>query len=94
MWRSKQLTHISATASKQRRARPLRLNDRNVCTLYDVGPDYLVMEFVAGETRAARLKRGALTTAEAVDFATQIGAELHAAYERRSCIAISSARMS
>src|SRR6516164_7598018 len=32
----------------------------NVCTLYDVGPSYLVMELVEGETLAARLKRGKL----------------------------------
>src|SRR5438445_2306916 len=38
-----------------------QLNHRNVCTIYDVGPDYLVMECVAGETLAARLKSGAMT---------------------------------
>jgi eukaryotic-like serine/threonine-protein kinase len=32
----------------------------NVCTLHDVGPNYLVMELVEGETMAARLKRGRL----------------------------------
>ncbi len=60
-----------------------QLNHRNVCTLYDVGPDYLVMECVAGETLAARLKRGAMATDEAVDIAIQIGEGLNAAHARR-----------
>src|SRR6478752_9108488 len=58
------------------------LNHRNVCTLYDVGPDYLVMECVAGETLASRLGRGAMTATEAVDIAIQIGEGLRAAHAR------------
>src|SRR5436305_12338980 len=42
-----------------------QLNHPNICTLYDVGhdqgTDYLVMEFLQGESLAARLKRGPLT---------------------------------
>ena len=35
------------------------LNHPNICTLYDVGPNYLVMEYVEGETsRAAAARRG------------------------------------
>src|SRR4051794_26832399 len=34
------------------------LNHPNVCTLYDVGPNYLVMELVAGGQIGARLKGG------------------------------------
>ena len=30
------------------------LNHPNICTLYDIGPDYLVMEFVEGEPLKAR----------------------------------------
>src|SRR6476620_7788149 len=44
----------------------------NHCTLYDVGPDYLVMERVEGETLAARLERGRLDASEAIDIALQI----------------------
>ena len=35
------------------------LNHTNICHLYDVGPNYLVMEFVEGETRRdhSRLKK-------------------------------------
>src|SRR5262245_48001283 len=36
------------------------LNHPNVCTLHDVGPNYLVMELVEGETIANRLKQGPL----------------------------------
>src|SRR6476469_5862508 len=36
------------------------LNHANVCTLHDVGPNYLVMELVEGETLAAVLRKGPL----------------------------------
>jgi serine/threonine protein kinase len=35
------------------------LNHSNVCTLYDVGPNYLVMEPIEGPTLADRIKQGA-----------------------------------
>src|SRR4051812_30495565 len=59
-----------------------QLNHRNVCTLYDVGPDYLVMERVEGETVASRLGRGRLAPSEAIDIALQIAHGLNAAHER------------
>src|SRR5713226_10635033 len=43
------------------------LNHSNVCTLYDVGPNYLVMELVDG----AQLK-GPLPVEKAVEYAAQI----------------------
>src|SRR5712692_4263052 len=47
----------------QREARAIAaLNHPNICTLYDVGPNYLVMELVEGETLAAKLKKGKLST--------------------------------
>jgi len=30
------------------------LNQPNICTLYDIGPNYLVMELLEGDTLAAR----------------------------------------
>ena len=54
----------------------------NVCTLYDVGPNYLVMELVEGETLAARLKRGKLSTRETVRFGAQIAEALSVAHSQ------------
>src|SRR5471030_2860878 len=36
------------------------LNHPNICTLHDVGPGYMVMELIEGETLAARIEKGAL----------------------------------
>jgi serine/threonine protein kinase len=33
------------------------LNHPHICTLYDVGPNYLVMEYINGETLATCIKR-------------------------------------
>ena len=61
----------------QREARAIAsLNHPNICTLYDVGPNYLVMELVEGETIAARLKRGPLLVKTALLYASQIAAAL------------------
>jgi serine/threonine protein kinase len=54
----------------------------NVCTLYDVGPSYLVMELVEGETLAARLKRGKLNLPQTLRFGAQIAAALAVAHAR------------
>jgi serine/threonine protein kinase len=54
----------------------------NVWTLYDVGPNYLVMELVEGETLAARLKRGKLSINETIRFAAQIAEALAVAHAK------------
>src|SRR6478752_8850435 len=41
------------------------LNHPNICHIYDVGPNYLVMELVEGPTLAERIKGGALPLEEA-----------------------------
>jgi eukaryotic-like serine/threonine-protein kinase len=56
------------------------LNHPNICTLYDVGPNYLVMELVEGATIAARLKSGPLPLRTALLYATQIAAALAEAH--------------
>jgi serine/threonine protein kinase len=56
------------------------LNHPNVCTLFDVGPNYLVMELVEGETLAARLERGVLPLADAVRYGAQIADALAEAH--------------
>jgi Tol biopolymer transport system component len=61
------------------------LNHPNICTLHDIGPDYLVMELVEGETLADVLaQRGAqgLPTDEALTIGRQIAAALEAAHEK------------
>jgi len=63
------------------------LNHPSIATLYGIeavpgGGLALVMEFVAGETLAARLERGALPVAEAIDVAVQIADALEVAHAR------------
>src|SRR5215472_9106326 len=52
------------------------LNHPNICTLHDIGPNYLVMELVEGETLADRLKNGPLPVKSALLYAGQIAAAL------------------
>jgi serine/threonine-protein kinase len=58
------------------------LNHPHICTLYDVGPDYLVMELIEGETLAERLKRGKLSAAQAIQYGSQIAEALAAAHAK------------
>src|SRR5262249_19112999 len=58
------------------------LNHPNVCTLHDVGPNYLVMELVEGPTLAERIKQGPLPLDEALKIAKQIADALDAAHEK------------
>ncbi len=53
------------------------LNHPNIATLYDVGPDYLVMEFVDGEP-----VKGPLAHAEALAVAKQIVDAIEAAHDK------------
>ena len=53
------------------------LNHPYICQLYDVGPNYLVMEFVEGETL-----RGPLLLDDALRIAGQIAEALAAAHEK------------
>jgi serine/threonine protein kinase len=55
-------------------------NHPHICTLYDVGPNYLVMEEVEGETLADALKRGPLPLDQALRYAAQIAGALAAAH--------------
>ncbi len=67
----------------EREARAISsLNHPNVCTLYDVGPNYLVMELVEGETIATLLKSGPLEMRTAMVWASQILAALTEAHSK------------
>src|SRR5438876_4770353 len=58
------------------------LNHPNICHLYDVGPNYLVMELVEGPTLAERIGRGAIPLEESLAIARQIAEALEAAHEK------------
>jgi serine/threonine protein kinase len=58
------------------------LNHPHICTLYDVGPNYLVMELVEGETLATRLKRGELSIEQTIQYGAQIADALAAAHAK------------
>src|ERR1700693_5977456 len=47
------------------------LNHPNICTLHDVGPNYLVMELIEGESLRAWLRRG-LTVERSLGVARQV----------------------
>jgi tetratricopeptide (TPR) repeat protein len=76
-------TREQFSARFEREARAISsLNHPNICTLYDVGPNYLVMELVEGETIAARLKSGAFPVKTGLLYASQILAALVEAHEK------------
>src|SRR5499427_10404498 len=60
------------------------LNHPNICTLHDVGRqggiDFLVMEYLEGETLAARIQRGPMPLDEALKVAIQIADALEKAH--------------
>src|SRR5205085_6242855 len=77
---------VSAQRFSERFEREARviasLNHANICTLHDVGPNYLVMELVEGPTLADRIKHGALPLDEALAIAKQIADALDTAHEK------------
>src|SRR5579859_7366174 len=67
----------------QREARAIAaLNHPNICTIYDVGPDYFVMELVEGQTLKQRLSQCSLTLEQVCRFGRQIADALAAAHAR------------
>lgn len=67
----------------EREARAIAaLNHRNICTLYDVGPNYLVMELMEGPTLSERIKQGPVPLEQALVIAKQIAEALEAAHEK------------
>jgi serine/threonine protein kinase/Flp pilus assembly protein TadD len=62
------------------------LQHPHICTLFDVGSqddtDYLVMEYLEGESLAERLARGPLPSDNAIQTATEIAQALHTAHQQ------------
>jgi serine/threonine protein kinase/dipeptidyl aminopeptidase/acylaminoacyl peptidase len=60
------------------------LNHPHICTLYDTGHqdgiDFLVMEYLEGETLAQRLQKGALPTQQTLQYAIEISDALDKAH--------------
>jgi Tol biopolymer transport system component len=82
-------SHLSGNAELQERfereARAVSsLNHPHICTLYDVGHqdgvEFLVMEYLEGETLAQRLEKGALALDEALELGGQIAEALDQAH--------------
>jgi eukaryotic-like serine/threonine-protein kinase len=81
-------THLSDNPEfKQRFEREARtvssLNHPHICHLYDIGSqdgtDYLVMQFLDGETLAERLRRGALPLPELLKIGIEVAEALEIA---------------
>jgi eukaryotic-like serine/threonine-protein kinase len=67
----------------EREARAISsLNHPHICTLYDIGPDYMVMELLEGETLAARIRKGALPVSDVLRYGAQIAGALDAAHHK------------
>src|ERR1700689_1546577 len=82
-------SHLSSSPElKQRLEREARaissLNHPNICQLYDIGSqngtDYLVMEFLEGETLAERLRKGPLPLPEILKIGIAVAEALAVAH--------------
>jgi len=58
------------------------LNHPNICQIYDVGPNYIVMEYVDGAPVVSREQPRSLPPDEALRLAAQIAAALEAAHAK------------
>ncbi len=83
--------HVAADPDlKQRFEREAKtissLNHPHICTLYDIGSqdgiDFLVMEYLEGDTLAQRLEKGALPLDQALQVAIEIADALDKAHRQ------------
>jgi eukaryotic-like serine/threonine-protein kinase len=58
------------------------LNHPHICALYDVGPDYLVMEHCEGKTLAQRIAEGALPVEQVLRYGMEIADALDKAHRQ------------
>jgi predicted Ser/Thr protein kinase len=76
---------VAARRRFEQEARAIsKLSHPNICALYDIGRhddiDFLVMEYLEGETLSKRLERGPLTPDQVVQSATEIAEALDRAH--------------
>src|SRR5579859_5159552 len=72
------VAHEKFSERFEREARAIAsLNHPNICQIYDVGPNFLVMELVEGENLC-----GPLSVETVLDYARQIAEALEAAHEK------------
>ena len=81
------LNRPEARARFQREALAIAaINHPHICTLHDIGHengvDFIVMEYVEGETLAWRLSRGSIPVQEAILHARDIARAVDAAHRR------------
>jgi serine/threonine protein kinase/Tol biopolymer transport system component len=83
--------HLSGDPERQERFKReakiiSELNHPHICMLYDIGRqddvDYLVLEYLEGETLQTRLSQRQLSVPDALEFAIQIADSLRAAHRR------------
>src|SRR5271169_6165197 len=79
-------SHPELKARFEREARAISsLNHPHICTLHDVGHqdgvDFLVMEFLEGETLQRRLLRGPLPVKQAVEYGIEMAEALQRAHQ-------------
>src|SRR6202140_4487173 len=84
-------THLADRAELrerfEREAKTLAsLNHPHICTLYDTGHqddvDFLVMEYIEGETLAQRLQKGSLSIQQVLQYAIEIADALDKAHRK------------
>ena len=68
--------HHSARFEQEARA-IAALNHPHICQIHDIGPDYLVLEYIEGQTL-----QGAQSVEESIRLATQIAEALDAAHRK------------
>src|SRR5581483_4055124 len=73
--------HFSARFEREARSIS-SLNHPHICTLYDVGLNYLVLELISGSSLAEQLKKGPLPIEQVIRYGIQIADALAAAHSR------------
>jgi serine/threonine protein kinase len=81
------ICRVRFTERFEREARAISsLNHHHICALFDIGREdsleFLVMEYLEGESLESRLRRGALPIEEALRIAIQISSALDAAHRK------------